>query len=839
MEGEVVIFVLLLVSLHIHKTTTAEIDIISDSQFLTEGDTLVSPDGTFELGFFTPGSSGDRYLGIWYKKISVKTVVWVANRDRPLTIASSGVLRIVGPGNLVLMNGTDGIIMWSSNTTSSSSSSTTTNAIAKLDDMGNLVVMTDKGDILWQSFDYPTDTLLPGMKFGKDFLTGREWRLSNWKSSEDPAAGEFTYSIDTGGYPQDELKQGSDVKFRSGPWNGLRFSGASDFSRNPIFTYNMIINETVVAFTYNLVNSSVVSRFALDSSGELERTVWVEEAKKWQLTVKLPRGICDSYNICGAYGSCSTANSESERCSCLNETKFVPRNPKGWKAADWSGGCVRRTPLDCKNGSDGFIRYSKVKLPDTHTSWFNMSMTLKECEAVCLKNCSCMAYANTNIKGEGSGCLLWFNDLIDINVISEGNGGQDIFVRMSSSELVADQPVLKNQRRNNKFILLVAVFLGVLLIGLSFTLYWCVLRKKHHPQPMEEGESLHVSELHVSESHKDVMELPLFSFYTVAKSTDSFSLDNKLGEGGFGPVYKGMLDGKEIAVKRLSKTSRQGVDEFKNEVICISKLQHRNLVKLLGCSIEGEEKLLIYEYMPNKSLDFFIFGKIQRTQLDWTKRFHIIEGIARGLLYLHQDSRLRIIHRDLKASNILLDLDMNPKISDFGIARSFGGNETQANTERVVGTYGYMSPEYALDGLFSTKSDVFSFGVLVLEIVSGSRNRGFIHTNHDNNLIGHAWKMYNEGRSMELLDSTLDDPSDPSEVLRSIEVGLICVQQSPEDRPEMSSVVRMLGNEVELQKPKQPAFFTERKLSGVDFSLGTYQTTSTNNDLTITEVGAR
>ncbi|KAJ0780281.1 putative protein kinase RLK-Pelle-DLSV family [Helianthus annuus] len=245
-----------------------------------------------------------------------------------------------------------------------------------------------------------------------------------------------------------------------------------------------------------------------------------------------------------------------------------------------------------------------------------MSMTLSECAAVCLKNCRCMAYANTNITGEGSGCLLWFNDLKDFRVIT---GGQDIFIRMASSEL---------------------------------------------------GESSHVYE-----RQQEVMELPLFSFSTVAQSTASFSPNNKLGEGGFGPVYK-----------RLSKTSRQGLDEFKNEVIRISKLQHRNLVKLLGCSIEGDEKLLIYEYMPNRSLDLFLFDKTQSTLLNWTKRFHIIEGIGRGLLYLHQDSRLRIIHRDLKASNILLDLDMNPKIADFGLARSFGGNETHANTERVVGT---------------------------------------------------------------------------------------------------------------------------------------------------------
>ncbi|XP_061975781.1 G-type lectin S-receptor-like serine/threonine-protein kinase SD1-1 [Populus nigra] len=203
----------------------------------------------------------------------------------------------------------------------------------------------------------------------------------------------------------------------------------------------------------------------------------------------------------------------------------------------------------------------------------------------------------------------------------------------------------------------------------------------------------------------------------LASATNNFSDSNKLGEGGFGPVYKGTLtDGQEIAVKRLSKNSRQGLEEFKNEVQHIVKLQHRNLVRLLGCCIQSDETMLVYKFLPNKSLDFYIFDETHSLLLDWPKRYNIINGIARGLLYLHQDSRLRIIHRDLKTSNILLDYEMNPKISDFGLARSFGENETEANTNKVAGTYGYISPEYANYGLYSLKSDVFSFGVLVLEI---------------------------------------------------------------------------------------------------------------------------
>ncbi|KAD2804863.1 hypothetical protein E3N88_38240 [Mikania micrantha] len=318
-----------------------------------------------------------------------------------------------------------------------------------------------------------------------------------------------------------------------------------------------------------------------------------------------------------------------------------------------------------------------------------------------------------------------------------------------------------------------------------------------------------LEEDYTNESQKEPAELPSFSLAKIANSTNNFSINNKLGQGGFGPVYKGVLEGREIAVKRLSKTSNQGFDEFKNEVRCIAKLQHRNLVKLLGYCIQGDEFLLVYEYMPNKSLDSFIFDEVKSALLDWPCRVHIIHGIARGLLYLHHDSRLRIIHRDLKAGNILLDRDMNPKISDFGLARRFRGQEDEANTNKVVGTLGYISPEYAANGHFSIKSDVFSFGVLLLEIVSGKKNRGFSHQDHKDNLLGHAWRLYKAGKSLELLAATLSDSCVDFEVLRTIHIGLLCVQDHVEDRPTMSSVVLMLGNDGPLPPPKQPAFFTE------------------------------
>uniref|UniRef100_R7W972 non-specific serine/threonine protein kinase n=1 Tax=Aegilops tauschii TaxID=37682 RepID=R7W972_AEGTA len=265
-----------------------------------------------------------------------------------------------------------------------------------------------------------------------------------------------------------------------------------------------------------------------------------------------------------------------------------------------------------------------------------------------------------------------------------------------------------------------------------------------------------------------VLSSPLIEFSTVLSATNNFN--DKLGAGGFGPVYKGRLpDGQEIAIKRLSNSSSQGSEEFKNEVTVLSKLQHRNLVRLFGCCVHGEEKMLVYEYMPNNSLDSFIFDETKRSVLGWKLRYNIIQGIGKGLLYLHQDSTLRIIHRDLKASNVLLDDDFIPKISDFGMARIFGEYQRQALTHRIVGTYGYIAPEYAMEGKFSEKSDVFSFGVLILEIVCGRRNSSLIDHEWSMNLVGHAWTLWQEGRPSELIDALMGTTYSKDEVWRCIQ----------------------------------------------------------------------
>ncbi|KAI3443789.1 hypothetical protein Pfo_000454 [Paulownia fortunei] len=575
------------------------LDSILPNQSLPDGKFILSSGGTFEMGFFRPDSSQKRFFGIWYKIISTGTVVWVANRDSPLN-DTSGALQLSQDGNLVVLNSTTGSVVWSSR-----GSYTIQNPVAQLLESGNLVIRDasdeNPGNYLWQSFDHPSDTALPGMKMGKDLVTGVDRVLQSWKTSNDPSTGNYSFLLDSHGFPQlFVMGSGSVERFRSGPWNGERFSGASGLKPNPIYTFEFVFNQKEIYYSFQLINSSVFSRLVLSPTGILQRFTWNYRTQLWTTLVNAPADNCDYYGLCHGYGSCDIGNAPV--CSCFD--KFKPQNPNDWSTADWSNGCIRRTPLNCK--SDGFIKYSGVKLPDTRNSWYNQSMNLQECEQMCMKNCSCMAYSNIEIREKGSGCLLWFEDLRDIKNL--GENGQDIYIRMASSELASSGQKVKILR---VFLALLAV---ILLLGLILTLYtWKKKQKKKELQRQKEltregtpgSSSRHI---HTVESKKEDLELPLYDLATVLKATNYFSPQNKIGEGGFGPVYKGTLQGQEVAVKRLSKYSTQGLDEFKNEVILIAKLQHRNLVKLLGCCIDEEEKMLIYEFMPNNSLDAFIFG---------------------------------------------------------------------------------------------------------------------------------------------------------------------------------------------------------------------------------------
>ncbi|KAJ0983535.1 hypothetical protein J5N97_011790 [Dioscorea zingiberensis] len=754
-------------------------DTLTQGQYITDGKTLISSGGNFALGFFSPTNSKSRYVGIWYNTISVQTVVWVANREKPI-LTGNGTLTISGNGSLIISDD-NSTIYWSTPGVSAG------NPIAQLLDTGNFVVREEWNSATeiyeWQSFDYPTDALLPGMKLGWNLTSGLNRYLTGWTSPSDPFPGPYFMGIHTNGDPQVILQTTKSWLWRGGNWDGVRFTGIPEMKTYSAFNFTFVDNEEEMYYMYHILDDSIISRLIVNYDGTTQRLVWLNESSMWNVFWFAPKDPCDKVSPCGPFGVCNP--NDSPMCECLQG--FDPESPTNWAMRDQSDGCVRLTPLDCRNGTDGFITVSMTKLPDTSNATVNMSMTLDECRTLCLSNCSCTAYASADIAGNETGCIIWTTELTDLRLYTYG--GQSLYVRLAAADLIKSQG-----HKQGVVAVVVSVLLGTLLI---IVIGFCILMKKKKKKKRRGTFSFEdLLDKQGGTSRGEELELPLYDLDTVMAATNDFSTENKLGEGGFGPVYKGTLaEGQDIAVKRLSKTSAQGIDEFKNEVLLIAKLQHRNLVRLLGFCIQGDERMLVYEYMPNKSLDAFLFDKVKGASLDWSTRYSIIMGIARGLLYLHEDSRFRIIHRDLKASNILLDKKMTPKISDFGMARIFGGDETEVNTRKVVGTYGYMAPEYAMDGIFSVKSDVFSFGVLVLEIISGQKNRGVYYSESHLNLLGHAWSLWKEENCMELVDESIGQEFPMAEVFRCIKVGLLCVQERPEDRPTMSSVVLMLGSE--------------------------------------------
>ncbi|XP_010418111.1 PREDICTED: G-type lectin S-receptor-like serine/threonine-protein kinase At1g61440 isoform X1 [Camelina sativa] len=747
---------------------------ITEESPLSIGKTLSSSNGVYELGFFSFNNSQNQYVGIWFKGIIPQVVVWVANREKPVTDPTAN-LCISSNGTLLLSDGKNGV-MWSTGDVFASKGSR-----AELTDSGNFVFI-DKvsGNTLWQSFEHLGNTLLPTSTMMYNLVTGEKRGLTSWKNSTDPSSGDFLVKITPQVPSQGFVMRGSAPYYRTGPWAKTRFTGLPQMDDS--YTSPFSIHQDVNGSGYFLYFDRYykLSRILLTSEGSMK--VLRHNGMDWESSYEGPVNSCDIYGACGPFGLCVV--SVPPKCKCFKG--FVPKSIEEWKRGNWTSGCVRRTELYCLANSTGkdanvFLTVPNVKPPDFYE--YANSVDAEECHQNCLHNCSCVAFANI----PGIGCLMWSKDLMD--TVQFSAGGEVLSIRLAHSELDV------NNSKKSIVAITVSLTLFVILCFAAFG-FWR-FRAAHISKDAWRNDL----------KTQDVPGLEFFEMNTIQTATDSFSLSNKLGYGGFGSVYKGKLpDGREIAVKRLSSSSEQGKQEFMNEIVLISKLQHRNLVRVLGCCVEGKEKLLIYEYMVNKSLDTFVFDSRKRLELDWPKRFDIIQGIARGLLYLHRDSRLRVIHRDLKVSNILLDEKMNPKISDFGLARMFQGTQYQDKTRRVVGTLGYMAPEYAWTGVFSEKSDIYSFGVLLLEIISGEKISRFSYGQEGKALLAYVWESWCETRGVNLLDQALADSYHPSEVGRCVQIGLLCVQHKPADRPNTLELLSMLTTTSDLPLPKQPTF---------------------------------
>uniref|UniRef100_A0A453LJQ2 non-specific serine/threonine protein kinase n=1 Tax=Aegilops tauschii subsp. strangulata TaxID=200361 RepID=A0A453LJQ2_AEGTS len=501
------------------------------------------------------------------------------------------------------------------------------------------------------------------MKVRLSHLTGEGNRIVSWKSPGDPAAGSFSYGLDPGTSLQLLMWNGTRPYWRTPVWKG--YAVASMYLSAGTVLYTAIVDtEEEISIAFTLSGGAAPTRYVVTSSGRFQLLSWNSTVSAWATLLSWPSSGCSTYKRCGAYGYCDVTAAPAA-CRCLDG--FEPASPTEWGAGRFEQGCRRKEALPpCGGGMGvGFVAMPTMKVPDKF-SLDAGNRSAEECAARCAANCSCEAYAYANLqsssaKGELSRCIVWAGELVDAQMIGPRWGGETLYLRVPVERFRDKRRKTESQK--------------TLMPG---------TRTGTTNTSSEIGEGDHTGDL----------EFPSIRFADIVAATGNFSKALMIGRGGFGKVYKAKLDGGQVvAVKRLSKDSEQGAEEFKNEATLIAKLQHRNLVRLLGCCTEGAEKLLIYEYLPNKGLDAILFDRARKAVLDWPTRLGIIKGVARGLLYLHQDSRLTVIHRDLKASNVLLDAEMRPKIADFGMAKIFGDNQVKANTRKVVGTYGLLCVE--------------------------------------------------------------------------------------------------------------------------------------------------
>uniref|UniRef100_A0ACD5XYX9 Uncharacterized protein n=1 Tax=Avena sativa TaxID=4498 RepID=A0ACD5XYX9_AVESA len=702
-------------------------DQLAVGEKLSAGQPLVSDGGAFALGFFSPDSArpARQYLGIWYNSIpGPRTVVWVANREAP---ATDPTLALSNDSSTLVLSDADGRVLWAS-TGGIAGVNSSSPLPAVLENDGNLVLRSPNGTVVWQSFDHPTDTFVPGMKTWLNHRTHEGNRIVSWKSPGDPAPGSFSYGLDPSNSQQQLIWNGTRPYWRTPVWTGSAVTTYYLGAGTVVYT-TVVDTEEEITVRFTVSEGAAPTRYVLTSSGSFQLLSWNGTASAWATLQSWPSTDCSTYGHCGAYGYCDIlAAPAPAACRCLDG--FEPANAAEWSAGGFGQGCRRKDQLPpCGDGGEeeGFVAMAGMKVPDRFLVEEGGNRSAEECAASCAGNCSCAAYAYANLqsssaKGEVRRCLVWAGDLVDAMML-----GAQWAATADTLYLRVPLAAASTGRKTSKIALKVAVpvLAGILLLTSIFFVWFCRFRdnkrKTESQKKLIPGSTNTSTEIGKGD-HTGDLEFPSIRLADIVAATGNFSKTFMIGRGGFGKVYKATLDsGQVVAVKRLSKDSDQGAEEFKNEAILIAKLQHRNLVRLLGCCTEGAEKLLIYEYLPNKGLDTILFDNARRSVLDWPTRLGIIKGVARGLLYLHQDSRLTVIHRDLKASNVLLDAEMRPKIADFGMAKIFCDDQVNANTRRVVGTYGYIAPEYSAEGVFSVKSDVYSFGVLLLEIVSGVR----------------------------------------------------------------------------------------------------------------------
>ncbi|XP_051125512.1 G-type lectin S-receptor-like serine/threonine-protein kinase At2g19130 [Andrographis paniculata] len=756
---------------------------IGHGEFLSGNRTLSSPNRTFELGFFTPEKSGNYYIGIWYTiSLPTKVVVWVANRHHPLKNPAASRLHLRRDGNLVLLSDS-GDLIWSTNSNRPPPNST---VAATLLDTGNLVVRNrnpaDPSPPLWQSFDYPTDHWLPAGKIGYNKLKGIEQKLRPWRSARNPAASVFSVGVAANGTSHVLTWNDTKLYWSTGEWNGKFFELIPEIVLNfYIKNLRYVENQNERFFTYDPGVPGALTRFLIDSSGQLQQFVWGQGATNWTQFWSRPNPQCLVYALCGEFSSCN--DEKPPHCECL--PGFEPVDVENWVSEDHTDGCARSRPLQCDGdgGSDTFFVVSRVHLPSDAVVLAVENS--EDCRLLCLRNCSCTA----QVFDDGQ-CLHWIGGFRNLRLLpSDDSTGKDVYVKVSGlSEQGSSNGDVRS--KSSSVWTIVGSIGGCFCVIVVIVIFVVLKRRRRNPAGPSGEDSLTV-----------------FNYRDLRNATRNFS--EKLGEGGFGFVYKGTFSNSiVVAVKRL-KSVNQGKNhekQFRAEVTTLGTIQHVNLVRLRGFCTRGSDRFLILDYMANGSLERVLFSK-DTDVIDWTTRYKIALGIARGLSYLHEKCRDCIIHCDIKPENILLDDKLNPKISDFGLAKLFGREFSRVLTT-VRGTRGYLAPEWLSNEPITTKADVFSYGMLLLEMVSGRRNTGGASSDGSGEFFPAvaASRVSRGDDVMGLLDERLGGRGDVEEVGRVCRVACWCIQDAEKDRPSMGRVVHVFEGLSEAEVCVVPKF---------------------------------
>ncbi|XP_071704235.1 putative receptor protein kinase ZmPK1 [Rutidosis leptorrhynchoides] len=749
---------------------------------------LVSPNRVFTAGFHQTGQNA-YFFAIWFSDTTADgqhTLVWMANRDAPVNGKRSS-FSLSKTGNLVLTDA--GQKIWTSNTKSTSPSQ------LQLLDSGNLVLtQIDTQSYLWQSFSFPTNTLLPNQPFTKDTVLISSRSLTNYSS------GFYKLYFDNDNVLRILFKNDAVTSvFWPKPWLLATQAGRSTFN-NSRFAMLDSRGRFTSTDNYSFVTSDygpiLKRRITLDVDGNVR--VYTLNEKKWTNSLQTISKPCLIHGSCGLNSICTYTHESGRRCTCIYG--YVAKNH-----SDLSLGCVPTFNLTEDRENYGFVKYPQMEFYG-FDYWFKAGISLQECENVCLNNTNCKAFQYSFNAVLGFKCYVKtmlfnghnldtpFTTYLKVPKKSVSSFHQKAYAK--KSELICSNSVIKLMRtyvetsgnRSIKFMLWFSLFIGVVEVACFLFLYYITRQRS--------GVTIDQSYVAIATGFRR------FTYDEIIKASNKFR--DEIGRGGGSIVYKGTLpDNRVVAIKRLHQATTQGEAEFLAEMSTIMRINHKNLIETYGYCAEGKHRILVYEYMENGSLA----AKLGANQLDWPKILAIATGVAKGLAYLHEECLEWVLHCDVKPHNILLDVDYNPKVADFGLSKLIHQDAIKNSVfSRIRGTRGYMAPEWVFKLPITSKVDVYSYGMVVLEMITGrSPTRG--QASDCNEAVEQKglvnWvreKVYEKGDSLieqhfkDILDPKMMDEYEHGEMVKLLKVALRCVEENKDLRPTMSEVVKILCN---------------------------------------------